>query len=86
MPHTSLPTCAAGHESEYLTPCEWPDIHGCDNKLYCDEHLTQCDGCKRKFCTPCAEKVEMQTTDCGMLCCDCKPEYGVETEKQEVTA
>lgn len=63
------PRCANGHECEAVDFCVRCD--GID--FWCEKHLTECGMCKRTFC-PLHDK-ELQKTDMGMLCEECRDEF-----------
>jgi hypothetical protein len=66
--YDSAPICAHGsHECDSATFCE-----GCEGQVYCDEHLWECNGCRKLFCE---KHAKLTKTDCGMLCEACVPDY-----------
>lgn len=63
----SSPICAADkHECDSVAYCV-----ACEGQVYCDEHLKQCDGCRKLWCE---KHAKLTKTDCGWLCKDCVPE------------
>lgn len=66
--YSTTPVCADGdHECDSVTFCV-----ACEGQAYCEDHLKQCDGCKKLFCN---KHARLEKTDCGWLCENCVPEF-----------
>lgn len=73
MPYDYSPICAAdNHECDSVSPCA-----ACDGEVYCDNHMNQCDGCKKVFCL---DKHPLTQTNCGLMCEDCIEEFAAKVQ------
>jgi hypothetical protein len=74
------PMCDEGHECDSVMACE-----SCEGRFWCDDHILQCDGCKKFWCQ---RHAELTKTDCGWLCGYCVEEFmtAVELADDEIEA